>query len=147
MIRAQLMRSDLQLGSGDAVTTSSSAAWDLMDCDYAVLDVIVGVRFHASTGATVLSVLTSDDTVVTNHATVVANQTITPGSTTKLVRFLMDTRASKRYLRLTTAPAGTVATQDAVVHSAVLHKFRNRVDADAAADLTASTNDTVVQVG
>lgn len=145
MIQAQRTQADLQLATND-VTTTSSARWDLSGCDYAVLDVVLGVRTHSTTAACTLSVLTSNDTVVTNFATAVADQSQTPGTAQKMVRYLIDTRAAKRYLRLVTTP-GTVATADAIAITAVLHKGRQAVQADAAADLTASTNDTVVTVG
>jgi len=145
MIQGQRSIADLQLATND-VTTTSSARWDLSGCDYAILDVTIGVRTDATTAACTLSVLTSNDTVVTNFATAVADQSQTPGTAAKMVRYLIDTRAAKRYLRLVTTP-GTVATASAVAITAVLHKSRLAAGADAAADLAASTNDTVVTVG
>lgn len=145
MIRGQLMKSDLQISQVSQVTTTASAAFDMLGCDYAILDVIFGIRKDSTTVATSLSVLDSDDTVVTNHATVVANQSITPGATVKIARYLIDARGRKRYLRLTTTP-GTVATGDAINVTAILHKFRNVEDASAASELV-STNDSVVTVG
>ena len=145
MVNGQRQQADLQMATND-VTTTTSARWDLSGCDYAVLDVIIGARTHSTTAACALSVLTSNDTVVSNFATVVTDQSQTPGTAIKMVRYLIDTRTTKRYLRLTSTP-GTVATADAIAITAVLHKSRQAVSADAAADLTASTNDTVVTVG
>lgn len=145
MIQGQRTQADLQLATND-VTTTSSARWDLSGCDYAVLDVTIGARTHSTTDPVTLSVLTANDTNTASFATVVADQSITPGTAIKMVRYLIDTRAAKRYLRLTSTP-GTDATADAIAITAVLHKSRQAVNADAAADLTASTNDTVVTVG
>lgn len=144
MIRAQLMKSDLQLSQVSQVTTTTSAAFDMLNCDFAVLDIIFGIRKDSTTVATSLSVLDCDTTVVTSHVTVVADQSITPGATVKLTRYMVG-KPRRRYLRLVSTP-GTVATGDAINITAILHKFRNREDASAASELVATT-DSVVTVG
>lgn len=131
--------------STSAVTTARSASLDCAGADFAT--VIVNPSPEANTNATgfVISVLHSDDTVVTNHVTVTANRTEEHTTNHAVVYHLP---VSKRYLRLTLTPDtnGATVTHDNVVLSAIaaLSGLENRPVSTSG--MVGSTNDACVVV-
>lgn len=104
-----------QIIVGRAITNNAtaSASIDTNGADYATI--IVNLSSQANTNAVgpTISLLESDDTVVTNHATVTADITGATAATGKPIVYGVDLRGRKRYLRLTVSTA--TATNDNLV--------------------------------
>lgn len=126
-----------------AGAASVTANFDCLGADYATLVCSFKSAINTNAVGPTLSLLHSDDTVVTNFATIVANvtQTITNAS---LRKYFVDLRGKKRYLRLTIT-AGT-ATNDDLTLSVNGQQWRKKLQPSATADLVGSTNDAVTIV-
>lgn len=98
------------VGTG-AATVSVSASLDTAGYDHASIRVLVNARVNSSAETMSISVLESDDTVVTNHVTITANKTPTPAAAATEQRYELDLRKRKRYLRLVLTP-GTHTSND-----------------------------------
>ena len=117
-----------------------------LDCGsaaYATVRIIFGGEQTGSATATVLSLLISDDTIVTNFATVTAN--LAPDlQTTHMVRYEVDCKARGRFLRLSfTAGTETGSDQSSL---AIATLWRHGTAPSLTASLNSSTDDTVVIV-
>ena len=134
---------DTVLITPQSVTDGATVTANL-DCrDGAYASIRVNCSAEEGTNATnaSLSVLESDDTVVTNFATVVANRS-EDLTTAHEVRCEVDMKTRKRYLRLSvTSGTGSNAT-----FGAIGTVWRNVRGATSAAAMNASTNDGVVIV-
>lgn len=110
-----------------AATTERTAAWDTNGKgSYGQLRILLSPGLTTDAVAPTISLLESDDTVVTNHATITADKTIAIAGTNQAIqRYDIDFRGRKRHLRLVVTP-GTVASDDAVAISAVgtVHHMR-----------------------
>jgi len=137
---------DNQLIAARAITAAAtaSASFDCMGADWATLTLNFAAEVNTSAVGPVISVLESDDTVVTNHVTIVANRTEDLAAA-HLVRYEVDLRARKRYLRLT-CTAATHTTNDVVTMAATGTLSRLANNPDSTTDMVASTNDVVVSV-
>lgn len=136
---------DTVLISPQLITDAATVTANL-DCrDGAYASIRVNCSAEEGTNATnaTLSVLESDDTVVTNFATVVANRSEDLTSAHE-VRYEVDMKTRRRYLRLSVT-AGTGTGSDATF-GAVGTVWRNVRGATSAAAMNASTNDGVVIV-
>lgn len=93
----------------DTVTTRGKANY---------VRILINLASEINTNAVgpTISLLHSDDTVVTNHATVVANRTAEDITGAKSVAYFVDLRGLKRYLRLTVTTA--TATNDDITVAA-----------------------------
>jgi hypothetical protein len=98
------------VGTGP-LTASVSASFDRIGFNHATVRVLINKRASTDAGAMTLSLLDCDTTVVTDHATVTANLTPTPGAAATEQRYELDLRARKRYLRLVITP-GTHTSGD-----------------------------------
>lgn len=136
---------DQLLLSMKSVTTTASAAQDCIGARYATVRIVVGTRLVTNPAACTISLLESDDTVVSNYATIVADRAEVLASVHHEVRYEVDLRSRKRFLKLIVTP-GTTASNDAVVLVALATLTRNESDPSAAAGLVATTNDAVVVV-
>lgn len=87
----------------DTVTTRGKA-------NYARINLLFASEINTNAVGPTISLLHSDDTVVTNHATITANRTAEDITTAKSVSYFVDLRGLKRYLRLTVTTA--TATND-----------------------------------
>lgn len=96
-----------------AATASASldTVTDRGKASYAVISIAFASEVNTSAVGPTLSILHSDDTVVTNHATLVANRTDEDCAAAKLHSYHIDLRGRKRYLRLTVTSA-THTTND-----------------------------------
>ena len=118
-----------------------------LDCGsaaYATVRILFGAEQSGSATATVLSLLISQDTQVTNFTTVTAN--LAPDcQTTHMVRYEVDCKVRGRYLRLsfTASTTGGSGDQSSL---AVATLYRHSSAPSGAAALSASTDDTVVIV-
>lgn len=98
-------------------STATTASIDTNGSDYITIDVALSAELTTDAVVPVISLLSSDDTVVTNHATIVADVSGDDVTAARLHTYHVDLRGQKRYLRLTITP-GTVVTDDAFVVSA-----------------------------
>ena len=116
---------------------TAGAAW----CS---IRVNIGAEETGSATATVLSLLESNDTIVTNFATITAN--LAPDAeTAHQVRYEVDCRGSrKRYLRLSWT-SGTQTGSNQLI-GALATLSRNPEAPATVAAMDSSTNDTVVVV-
>lgn len=108
-----------------AVATSAArtASWDLVMVDgrasYAEIRLTLGAESNTDATGSTISLLESDDTVVTNHATFNASfeRTSEDSAAAKEIRYLIDCKSRKRYLRLVLTPQ---ATTDGPLHSSAI---------------------------
>ena len=98
-------------------TKTQTANFDTLGADYATLRVSLGSEINTNAVGPTISLLSSDDTVVSNFATVVANKTAVDITTGNVITYGVDLRGGKRYLRLSCTTA--TATNDDVTVSAV----------------------------
>ena len=114
MIEAQAAKHQVVIAS-QAMTNSVTATGNI-DCKgvgYVEIEVALKSAINTNAVSPTISLLESDDTVVSNFATVVATQTIAswPAATSPMVGlFQVDTRGRKRYLRMSVSTA--TATND-----------------------------------
>lgn len=121
---------------------TASGNVDTMGADFVTIDVFMSTSNDVANNPSVLKISESDDTVVTNFADVtglVGDTSFTiPNSVTAgdwAVKFNIDTRGRKRYLKLTVSP---VTTQ---VIAAVANLGRQSIAATAASgDMKAIVN-------
>lgn len=141
-----LNEKDFQLVAARAITAAAtaSAAFDCLGADWATLTLNFAAEVNTSAVGPVVSLLESDDTVVTNHVTIVANRTEDLAAA-HLLRYEVDLRARKRYLRLTVT-AATHTTNDVVTMSATGTLSRLAESPSSTTEMVNSTNDVVVSV-
>lgn len=122
------------IGSGTAVQTAAATVTANLDCmgaDYAVINVVISKAVNTSAVGPTLSLLHSDDTTVTNFATIVANSTLTTNtSSAQLIAYEVDMRARKRYLRLQITTA-THTTNDTIIAFAQSELWLNSQEVSA----------------
>ena len=102
-----------------AATTALTARLDCKDAHYATIRVALGIEANTNSTNVVVSLLESDDTVVTNFATFdsdLADTTVDNTAAVVATRHV-DLDGRKRYLRLTVTPDTT--TNGAVTIGAV----------------------------
>lgn len=106
-------------GAGATIT----ANLDTKGANYASIRIAAASEANTNAVGPTISVLQSDDTVVTNFATITADENwdLTAAS---VKTYHIDLRGRKRYLRLTIDP-GTNGTNDDIVVSAVASLSRN----------------------
>lgn len=102
-----------------AMTNSATvtANLDTIGSDYATIRIALASEVNTNAVGPTLSLLESDDTVVTNFATVVADRTAEDITGAVSVDYAVDLRGKKRYLRLTVSTDTT--TNDDVTVAAI----------------------------
>lgn len=122
-----------------------SASIDTSGYDYATFIVNVAASTTPSmTALPIVSLLSCDTTVVTDHATVVADQGLIASSSRQYV-YHIDKRAKKRYFRLTvTRVAAGTDGSGPVAAACILSKAK--LAPASTSDMIGSTND-VVTIG
>ena len=122
-----------------------SARIDTVGASHCTIRVNLGVEQTGSATATVLSLLESDDTVVTNFATITAD--LAPDcETAHIVRYEVACGAGrKRYLRLTWRASTTGGAGDINI-GAIATLFRNAEAPATLASLTTTSSGTDVVV-
>ena len=118
MIHARL-GTDSLLVAPQAMTNSATvtANLDTLGANYATIRVALASEINTNGVGPTLSLLQSDDTVVTNFATVVADRSAEAIVAAKEVTYGVDLRGKKRYLRLSVTTA--TATNDDVTFAAI----------------------------
>ena len=98
-------------------STTTTANLDTKGADWATIRISFAAELNTNAVGPTISLLESDDTVATNFATIVANRTNEDLTAAREVRYDVDCRARKRYLRLSvTVPT---ATNDNITFGAV----------------------------
>jgi hypothetical protein len=110
---------DAVLIAPQAMTNSATvtANLDTLGASYATIRIALASEINTNAEGPTLSLLESDDTVVTNFATVVADRTDESMVDAASVSYGVDLRGRKRYLRLSITTAGD--TNDDATVSAV----------------------------
>ncbi len=136
--------------AGVAGTAVSTANLDTNGkASWATLTITLSPGLTTDAVSPTFSLLESDDTVVSNFATITADKTLAVTSTSAtnsaVQVYEVDLRGRKRYLRLSLTP-GTVATDDAIAASAVARFSHLRIGPATTTDMVVSTNYSVVVV-
>jgi len=146
MIHSQ-SHTDTMAISPAAITNGATSAVniDTLGADYATIRVglsnIAQATIASADGVTV-KLTESDDTNASNATTFVADRTgIKFG---REVRYEVDTRARKRYLRLSVIPGTSGATNEPVTAVAFATLSRKEQAPASTATMVAGTNDAVV---
>lgn len=124
-------------------STSATANLDTQGAKHATIRVLFDTRLNTDAATCAVNLLECDTTVVTDFVTIVA-QRAEDMTNRHEVRYEVDLRSHKRYLRLTVDPGNT--TNDVATCIALATLSRKETDPTAAADLVGSTNDAVVIV-
>lgn len=140
-------RGQEELLMGNLVMTNSAtntANFDTFGASYATIRVTLQSEINTNGIGPTISLLSSDDTVVTNFATIVANRTTEVFVLAKQVVYHVDCRSEKRYLRLSVTTGAT--TNDDVTVNATGTLSRLSEEPAGALDMANSTNTVVVLV-
>ena len=115
----QRLDADSVLLAPQAMTNSATvtANFDTLGASYATVRVALASAINTNAIGPTLSLLESDDTVVTNFATVTADRSAEDITDAASVSYGVDLRGRKRYLRLSVSTETT--TNDNVTVSAV----------------------------
>jgi len=142
MIPAATQKDSLLIAP-QAMTNSATvtANFDAKGSGHATLRLLFAAEKNTNAVGPTISLLESDDTVVTNFATVQADRTGEDLTAAKEVRFEVDTRKRKRYLRL--AVSTPTATNDDITVGAIGSLSRNAEDPDTT---TEQGDDVVVAI-
>ncbi len=146
MIQSQAMTDKLEVNnSGLTAAATSATIIDRLGADYATIRVAVSNIAQAtiaSADGTTIKLEESDDTNSSNFATIVANRTgIKFG---REVRYEVDCRGRKRYLRLSVVPGTSGATNDAVTATVFSTMSRKENGPASTQAMTGASNDAVV---
>lgn len=123
-VATELMITPQLLTNADAPT----ARIDLKGVDYVVLSLQFSIELNTNAVGPGISLLSSDDTIVTNFATITADRATEDLTAAKIVEYRVDARNHKRYLRL-------VVTNEATTdgdHTLSVLAIKSRLDADPA---------------
>lgn len=117
MINAQKTKKDVLIAA-QAMTSAATvtANLDTLGAGYASIDINFGAELNTNGVGPTLSLLECDTTVATNFATITADLSAVTVTAEKLVRYDVDLRGRKRYLRLSVTTAG--ATNDDITLAA-----------------------------
>lgn len=116
--------------------TNSQTVTANLDCrgaGHATIRLLLSQELNTNAVGPTISLSESDDTVVTNFATVTADRSAEDLTAKKEVRYEIDLRKRKRYLRLSIT-TGT-ATNDNVAAAAVASLSRNQEDPDTTTEM------------
>jgi hypothetical protein len=97
--------------------TTTTANFDCAGADWASIRLFFKAELNTNAVGPTLSLSESDDTVVTNFATIVADRTDEDLASAREVRYEVDLRKRKRYLRLSVT--ARTATNDDITFCAV----------------------------
>lgn len=130
----ELFATDTLLFSAVVTNNATQTAnLDTRGADWATIRIAFKAEVNTNAVGPTISLLESNDTVVTNFATIVADRTNEDCTAARNVRYDVDLRGRKRYLRLAvTAPT---ATNDHTVVSAIATLSRKEKTPEAHAEL------------
>lgn len=144
MIPTLAMKDELLKATSMTNSATQTANWTVQPNGWATLRIAFAVELNTNGVGPTLSLLESDDTVVTNFATIVADRTAEDLAAAKIVRYEIDLRKRKKILRLSVSTA--TATNDNVTFVAIGTLSRMADQPNNTSDMVASTNDVVVLV-
>lgn len=102
-------------------------------CGYAVVLISFSAELNTNATGPTISLLQSDDTVVSNFATITANRTLEDLTTLKNVAYGVDLRGRKRYLRLSVSTPNN--TNEPITFAVNTLFTRNQEEAKALTDI------------
>jgi len=150
MIQAQTFKRTLMV-TPRAMTNSATvtANLDCIGADYATIVVALKSEINTNAVGPTISLLASDDTTVTNFATVVADRTAEAFVNGKQIVYQIDRRSStsgrnKRYLRISVTTA--TATNDDITVGVIGELSRLKEMPGSTSEMVGSTNDVVVSL-
>ena len=123
---------------------TQTARIDTLGADYAIVRVLFDTWVQASADVVTVQLLHSDDTVVTNYATIVANEEHTPAAVPTLLSYRVDLRGKKRYLRVVTTPSAN--TDDAITAGVSYSLGRLDENPGSTTDMVVNSTDSAVVV-
>jgi len=134
MIQAERGKDTLMLAP-QAMTNSATvtANFDTKGSGHATIRIPFAAELNTNAVGPTISLSESDDTVATNFATVVANRTAEDLTSAKEVRYEVDLKGRKRYLRLSVTTATT--TNDNVTLAAIGTLSQNAADPESTSDM------------
>ncbi len=129
---------DSLLIAPQAMTNSATvtANLDTLGADFATIRIGFASEINTNAVGPTLSLLTSDDTEVTNFATITADRSAEAIVSAKPVVYHVDMLTHKRYLRLSVTTATT--TNDNVTFGAIASLTRTGEKPASTADMVAS---------
>jgi hypothetical protein len=123
-------------------STTTTANLDTKGASWASIRIALAAEINTNAVGPTISLLHSDDTVATNFATITADRTAEDITAAKEIRYDVDCRKHKRYLRLSvTVPT---ATNDNITVSAIATLSRLEQSPSATASLVETTGAAVV---
>jgi hypothetical protein len=136
------------VGYSTAATSNAtiSASLDTRGWGYCVIDVVPGAKANTDADGVTISLLESDDTVVTNHATITADLS-DKGDTSDadMFTYFVDLKGRKRYLRLTVT-TGTAGTNEKNTVCAFATLLKPAVGPTNTTDMVDNTTDQVITI-
>jgi len=134
MNQARRGKDELMLAP-QAMTNSATvtANLDTKGSGHATIRIALAAEINTNAVGPTIALSESDDTVVTNFGTVVATRTAEAIVAAKEVRYEVDIKGRKRYLRLSVTTGTT--TNDNVTVSVIATKTRNSEDPNSTTDM------------
>lgn len=146
MIHSQARQSSLILApvtSATNASTKTSSNIDADRADYVTISISLAAEVNTNAVGPTLSVQHADTTDATNFATITANRTAEDITSAKLVKYDIDRRGRKRYLRLVVTN-GDTTTNDLVTVAATADLSRLREGPAAATGMVSGNAAAVV---
>lgn len=140
------VKEELEVAMASVTAAATQTAnIDRRGADYAIVRVLFDTWATSDANGSTVSLLHSDDTVVTNFATIVADETHIAAAVATVLSYRVDLRGKKRYLRVSTT-AGANTTDDGI--TAGVHYTLARLDESPAntTDMVVNTADSAVIV-
>jgi hypothetical protein len=148
MIHEQAQTEHLLLASASQTNSATRTAnLDTRGATYATIRMNFASEINTSAVGPTISLLESDDTTATNFATFDSSfeRSAEDITNAKQITYKLDTRARKRYLRLSVTTA--TATNDNVTMGAVATLSRKDIEPASEANMAGTTNNVVVVKG
>ena len=144
MISSLAMQDTLLKATSMTNSATQTANWTVQQNGWATLRIGFAIELNTNGVGPTISLLESDDTVVTNFATIVADRTAEDLAAAKIVRYEIDLRKRKKILRLSVTTA--TATNDNVTFLAIGTLSRMANQPNSTTDMVSATTDVVVTV-
>ena len=125
-------------------SATQTANWTVQQNGWATLRIGFAIELNTNGVGPTISLLESDDTVVTNFATIVADRTAEDLAAAKILRYEIDLRKRKKILRMSVTTA--TATNDNVTFLAIGTLSRMANQPNSTTDMVSATTDVVVTV-
>lgn len=144
MIQTLAMQDTLLKATSMTNSATQTANWTVAQNGWATIRLGFAIELNTNGVGPTISLLESDDTVVSNFATITADRSAEDLTAAKIVRYEIDCRKRKKVLRLSVTTA--TATNDNVTFVAMGTLSRMADQPSSTTDMVATTNDAVVLV-